>query len=57
MVIAVAKQIWDAAKKALKHHTLLEGEALAGWTESIEKKKADLTATTRKNFHHWNSHP
>ena len=40
---------WDAAKKALKLHTLLEGEALAGWTELIEKQQADLTAMTRKN--------
>ena len=32
---------WNAAKKALKLPTLLEGEALAAWTELTEEQQAD----------------
>ena len=39
---------WDAAKKALKLPTLLEGEALAAWTELTEEEQADYAATTKQ---------
>ena len=39
---------WNAAKKALKLPTLLEGEALAAWTELTEEQQADYEATAKR---------
>ena len=39
---------WDAGKKALKLPTLLEGEALAAWTELTEEQQADYAITTKQ---------
>ena len=39
---------WDAAKKAKKLPTLLEGEAVAAWMELSDKEKSDYGVTKGK---------
>ena len=39
---------WDAAIKAVKLPTLLEGEALAVWLDLTEEEQADYSVTVDK---------
>ena len=53
---------WDAAVKAIKLPTLLEGEALAVWLDFTEEEQGDYSVTVDKlkrklaptgGFHRW----